>query len=123
MKAVSCRQAGRFHNVSLRRRVIGAVEVDCRPKPQTIFTVEEGEHLVKYLVTMSDMGFGLSREDVTTLTYTIADKTKNGQTDGRGWFDGFRSQQLKLSLLSPLCLICVSASGDTLPPLIVSPRN
>ena len=55
---------------------------------------------------MSDMGFGLSREDVMALAYTVAKKIgrDNPFPDGhagRGWLDGFRPRHPKLTLRSP----------------------
>ena len=55
-----------FH-LTLRRSVIGAVEVDYRPGRQTIFTAEQEELLLKYLATMSNMGSGLIKEYLMAL--------------------------------------------------------
>ena len=52
------REASRSYGLpveTLRRRVLGAVEIDCRPGPPTIFTKEEEDTLCEYLITMADM--------------------------------------------------------------------
>ena len=57
------REAARNFNVpveTLRRRVIGTVEMDARPGPSTTLTREEEDLLAKYVTDMADMGFGLS---------------------------------------------------------------
>lgn len=91
---------------TLRRRVVGEVEINCRPGPPTIFTPEEEQLIVNYLVTMSDMGFGLSRDNVIALAYTIAERIERDNPfrdghAGRGWLDGFRSRHPKLTLRTP----------------------
>ena len=59
---------------SLRRRVTGKVELDCRPGPATVLTVEQEERLSHYLIEMSEIGFGLTREDIMHLAFLIAEK-------------------------------------------------
>jgi hypothetical protein len=107
----SLREAARLYDVpieTLRRRVIGAVKVDCRPGPNTILTTAEESQLVKYIIDMSDMGYGLSREDVMVMGFKIAERAgrqhpfKDG-TAGRGWYDGFIARHnLKLYTAQPL---------------------
>ena len=103
------RQAARLHNVpieTLRRRVNGSVEMNCKPGPGTVLTEEEEEKLSKYLVQMADMGFGLTREGVMGMAYAIVEKSqrnhpfKNGMA-GRSWFEGFMSRHPKLSIRTP----------------------
>ena len=56
-------------------------------------TDEEGK-LAKYLINMSEMGFGLTRDGVMGMAFKIVSKSqrphpfKNGSA-GRGWFEGF----------------------------------
>ena len=60
------REASRLYNVpveTLRRRVLGEVDVVCRPGPPTVLTSIEEERLAVYIADMAEMGFGLSRED------------------------------------------------------------
>ena len=118
---MSCRKGSRLYNVSyetLRRRVVGEVEVFCKPGPQPIFTPKEEELIAQYLVTMSDMGFGLSREDVMALAYSVAKKIGRDNPfhdghAGRGWLDGFRSRHPKLTLRAPQPLsYCRALSGN-----------
>ena len=85
------------------------VDIDCKPGPPTIFTSEEEDLLVKYIVNMADMGFGLSTDDIMALAFSIAERThkehvfKNGVA-GRGWFNGFRSHHPRLVLRTPQTL-------------------
>ena len=94
---LSLREASRMYNVpleTLRRRVTGTVALGCRPGPKTVLTDEEETRLATYLIEMSDMGYGLTREGVMGLAYSIVEKAKrphpfqNGSA-GRAWFEGF----------------------------------
>ena len=72
------REASRGFNVpveTLRRRIMGVVEMDARPGPPTVHSKEEKDLLAKYVVEMVDMGYGLSREDVMRMAFTIAERT------------------------------------------------
>ena len=106
------REVSRLYNVpleTLRRRINGSVKDGCRPGPGTILTEEEEDRLASYLVEMSEMGFGLSRDTAMLLAYKIVDKSqrkhpfKDGKA-GRAWFDGFRRRHPKLTIRSPLPL-------------------
>ena len=106
---MSPREASRKYNVpveTLRRRTTGLVSLDCRPGPHTVLTSEEEARLAEYCVTMVDMGFGVTREDVIAIAYAIADKTgrdhpfKEGHA-GRGWYEGFMARQATLTLRAP----------------------
>ena len=48
--------------------------MSCCPGPATILTDEQEERLKCYLVQMSEIGFGLTREDITHLAFNIAEK-------------------------------------------------
>ena len=65
------RGASRLYNVpleTLRRRVTGAVDVDCRPGPKTILTKEEEDRLAGYCIEMADCGKLLKEQGrMTTL--------------------------------------------------------
>ena len=98
------RQAARHCNVpveTLRRRVSGDIRIDCRP----VLTSEEECRLVQYVLDMSDMGFGLSRDDVMRTAFSIVATSgrphifQNGAA-GRSWFDGFRSRHPHLTILN-----------------------
>lgn len=94
---------------TLRWRVAGIVDIDCRPGPPTVLTKEEESRLADYCVTMADMGFGLTRETVMAMAYAIVEKTgrehplKSGHA-GRGWYEGFMSRQAVLTLRAPQSL-------------------
>ncbi len=64
----------RLYNVPLRRRVIGRVDISCKPGPGTILTEDEEEQLYKYAIEIADRGFGLSREDLMRIAVTIVAK-------------------------------------------------
>ena len=119
------REAARYYNVpieTLRRRVTGKVELDCRPGPATVLTVEQEERLSHYLIEMSEIGFGLTREDIMHLAFLIAEKFnpehpfKDGKA-GRSWFDGFMARHPKLTIRKPQPLSycrAVSSNKDTI---------
>ena len=76
---MSLREASRLYNVlfeTLRRHVSGSVKPGCRPMPSTVLSEEEEELLARYLIDMSEMGFGLSRDTAMHLAYNIAEKDK-----------------------------------------------
>ena len=117
----SLREASRLYNVpleTLRRRVTGAVEMDCKPGPPTILTKEEEDKIYEYLIKMSDMGYGLTREIVMHLAYMVAEKLHKkhpftGESAGRSWFDGFRRRHPKLTIRTPQALsYCRAISGN-----------
>ena len=106
------RTAARQYNVpveTLRRRVIGIVDMDCKPGPSTVLTASEEEKLSSYVVTMSDMGFGLSREDVQVMAFRLVELSgrrhpfSNGMA-GRAWMDGFLHRHPRLTLRTPQAL-------------------
>ena len=103
------REAARLYNVpveTLRQRVQGIVELECRPGPPTVLSEEEEDELAKYLVEMADMGFGLGRETVMRMAYKIAEKYHprhpfKDESAGRAWFEGFLRRHPKLTIRSP----------------------
>ena len=91
----SLRESARLYNVpieTLRRRVNGSVSMNCKPGSATVLTDEEEDRLSDYLIRMSEMGFGLTREGVMGMAFKIVSKTqrphpfKNGSA-GRAWFE------------------------------------
>ena len=72
------REAARLYNVSvetLRRHVNGSVDLNCKPGPATVLSEEEESKLAIYLVRMTDMGFGLTREGCGEPIYIINNLT------------------------------------------------
>ena len=64
------REAARLYNFpveTLRRHVNGSVEVGARPGTTTILMDEKEDMLVKYLVEMADMEYGLTRKTIMNL--------------------------------------------------------
>ena len=91
---------------TLRRRVTGKVAVDCRPGPPTVLTHSEEEEIVRYLIQMTDMGYGLTREAVMHMVYVIVEKFQRGhpftnEKAGRWWFQGFKARHPKLTMRMP----------------------
>lgn len=53
---------------TLRRSTTGTVAVNCKPCPSTILTTYRDNRFgQKYCIEMSDMGFGLGKEEVTIM--------------------------------------------------------
>lgn len=78
-EAVKAVEAGirRVYNVPVettRRRVLGKVVVDRKPGPVTVFSREEENELVDYVVQMANMGFELTRGDLQLTAYRIAER-------------------------------------------------
>lgn len=103
------RETARLNNIpveTLRRHVSGMVEAGCKPGPRTVLTDEEADRLAQYLVEMADMGFGLTREAVMEMAFTIVEKSKrkhpfrDGRA-GRAWFKGFQRHHPNLTIRSP----------------------
>ena len=91
------REMSRLYNVpveTLRRRVNGTVGLGCKPGPATILSDELEDLLCEYIIKIADMGYGLTKEDVQRLAFSLVEKIgckhpfNNGKA-GRGWFDGF----------------------------------
>jgi hypothetical protein len=121
---MSLREASRTYNVpfeTLRRRVNGSVKPGCKPGPSTVLGEEEEDRLANYLIQMSEMGFGLSRDTVMRLAYNIVERDKRkhpfkDEKAGRAWFDGFRQRHPRLTIRSPQPLSycrAVCANADT----------
>ena len=94
------------------------LECGSRPGPPTVLTEEQDDILAKYLIQMSEMGFGLRREMVMEMAYKIAEKTgrkhsfKN-KTTGRAWYEGFQRRHPKLTMWKPQPLLyCRAASTN-----------
>ena len=98
-----------------------SVKAGCKPGPKTVLTDEEEDLLARYLIQMSEMGFGLSRNTFMHLVYNIAEKSKRSHPfkhdkAGRSWFDGFRRRHPHLTIHTPQPLSycrALSANVDT----------
>ena len=93
----SLRQAAREYDVpltTLKRRVDGEVSLNAKPGPPTVLTREEEKKLCEYYLTMCDMGYGLTVEDIRRVAYVIASNSgrphpfKNGKAS-LDWYEGF----------------------------------
>ena len=111
------REMSRLYNVpveTLRRRVNGTVGLGCKPGPATILSDELEDLLCEYIIKIADMGYGLTKEDVQRLAFSLVEKIgckhpfNNGKA-GRGWFDGFKSRHPQLTFRTPQSLSCARA--------------
>ena len=110
-EGMAYREASNVPVESSRRCVIGTVAMGAKPGPRTLLTAEEEDLLAKYLVSMTDMGYGLSREDVmrayvTRMAYVTAERTGKqhpfkDESAGRGWYEGFHEWHRNRTLCSP----------------------
>lgn len=106
------REASHVYNIpveTLRQRVHGFVEINCKRGPSTVLTDEEEDRLAKYLVEMADVGYGLNRETVMKMAFKIAEASHRkhpfkGETAGRAWMDGFHRHHPNLTIRSPQSL-------------------
>ena len=62
--------------------------------------------MAAYLVQMSETGYGINREEVMGMAYTIVEKSKRSHpfregSAGRAWFEGFMRHHPKLTVRSP----------------------
>ena len=114
-------KAAHVYNVlveTLRCRIVGITSLDAKPGWDTVLTSEEERRLAQYIVDMCDMGFGLTRQDVMRVAYSIVEKSgrehpfSNGMA-GRAWFDGFRSHNpnLTMRISQPLSYSQATASN------------
>ena len=105
-EGMGLRESARLYNVpieTLRRRVIGSVDLDCKSGPPTVLTKDEEDMLARYLVEMADMGFGLSPEDVRYTAFRIAEASGRPHPfqsgiAGYAWMDGFRVRHPRLAV-------------------------
>ena len=128
---LSVRGAAKQFNVpvkTLRRRVTGSVDMNCRPGPHPVFTKCEEEKLSNYCIQMADISFGLSKEDIMRSEFLLAEKSglkhlfKNGKA-GRAWFEGFLSRNPRLSIRQAQSLSvarATSANKETITDFLVS---
>ena len=106
------RETSRLYNVpveTLRRRVNGSIGLGCKPGLATILNDEQEDLLCKYIIKIADMGYGLTKEDVQHLAFSIVEKIgcKHPFIDGKaghGWFDGFKSRHPQLTFYTPQSL-------------------
>ena len=120
-KGTNLRESAKLHNVpveTLRRRIIGDVDNDCKPGPATVLTKDEEAKLVEYIVSMADMGFGLTKEDIRRLAFRIADSSGRAHPfhdgmAGRAWLTGFmvRHPNLTARTAQPLSYSCAKCAN------------
>ena len=79
---MSVQEAAKLYNLPFEtlRRVVGKVDLECKSGPPTVLTEHEEDELASYCVKMSDMGFGLTIEDLFT-GIQISDDTAKESSD------------------------------------------
>ena len=98
-EGMGLREASRLYNVpieTLRRRVTGKVELDCRPGPPTVLTQEE---------EMADMGYGLTKEAVMYMVGAYVTKSNEAThlRMGRQVAGGFKDSKHGILTLQYVC--------------------
>ncbi|KAJ8937533.1 hypothetical protein NQ314_011801 [Rhamnusium bicolor] len=88
--------------ITLLYKVKGKYEVNCRIGPSTVLTSTEEQHLVKWLLTISDAGFPATRSQLLDSVQMIMKKLKRPNTfhndrPGRKWFHGFLKRNPQIS--------------------------
>ncbi|KAJ8947825.1 hypothetical protein NQ318_009969 [Aromia moschata] len=88
--------------ITLLYKVKGKYEVNCRIGPSTVLTTTEEEHLVKWLLTISDHGFPATRLQLLDSVQIIMKKLKRPNTfvndrPGRKWFHSFLKRHPQIS--------------------------
>lgn len=72
------RQAAREYGVpttTLKRRVDTSLPAEATSGPSTALSKEEEDRLAQHIVTMAQMGFGLSPRDILALAFEIAENS------------------------------------------------
>ena len=69
------------------------MSLECTPGPSTVLTSEEEEQLFSYLIKVSDVGFGLSQNDVMRIAFRIAESSgalagTTFRCSDSGWVNG-----------------------------------
>ena len=96
---------------TLRDRTSEKVDVDARPGASTVLTAEEELQLHDYLIKLSELGVGKTKDQVQELAYMIIrrDPTRSHVTEtwvknncaGKDWYYGFMDRHPDLSLRKP----------------------
>jgi hypothetical protein len=91
-----------------------------RPGPRTVLTKEEEQKLVGYVLTMSQVGLGLTKDDlIRKVMEILADgrdhpwNERPGQVPGRDWFEGFLRRNPEIVMRSNEKLEKARAKMDT----------
>ena len=117
------REAARLYNFpveTLRRHVNGSVEVGARPGTTTILMDEKEDMLVKYLVEMADMEYGLTRKTVMNLHLPsfrrVSEKIPS-------WWKGWSGMVRRISMVPPTVIFTSSTATLLLLSHFLQPSN
>ncbi|KAJ8968130.1 hypothetical protein NQ314_002451, partial [Rhamnusium bicolor] len=92
-----------------------------------IFTKEQEDDLVNYILKCCEMGYGFTREQARKLAYEMAvkndikihDNWKKSTTAGIEWYKGFYKRHPQLSLRKPEATSLITSSSKANPSLLI----
>ena len=108
-KKMSIRTAAAAHGIPksmLYDYAVGKIEVGGRCGPDTVLTVAEEDKIVEYIMHMSRIGYGRTKEHVTNIVKEILEKEgrpnpfKNN-VPGKKWWSLFLKRHPNISLRTP----------------------
>ena len=77
--------------------------MDCRLGPATVLTKSEEDEIVRYLIQMADMGYGLTRETVMHMVYVYVDRCQRSNPFKRRVDGGFKDLKHVTQTLQFVC--------------------
>ena len=106
---LSYRKAERKYGIpksTLHLYAIGKIELGSRPGPRSILTTAEEEQLVQYVVEMSRIGYGCTKQQVQDMVQAIIEKNNRpnpftNNRPGEKWWKLFKERHPVLSLRQP----------------------
>ena len=109
MKKLSIRTAAAAHGVPKSTLYVyakGRIEVGSRSGPDTVLTAAEEEKIVEYIVHMSKIGYGRTKENVSRIVQKILveegrPKPFKDNLPGRKWWSLFLKRHPGISLRTP----------------------
>ena len=110
--ALSQRKASAHYGIpltTLNDKLNNRSAIGTPPGPATILTTDEEDHLASWVINMSRVGYGLTREEICQSVQKIMqqDGRQNPFRDGKpskDWWYGFIKRNKNLSVRSPLQL-------------------
>ena len=109
-------EASRLYNVpveTLRRRITGKVELNCR---LALLPYQPKRNREKLSITSADMGYGLTKEAVMYMVgayHYVTEQTKQDGKAGCWWFQGFKGWHPSLTVCMPQPLSYARALNST----------
>ena len=97
------REASRLYNVPAESLRTGTVDMDCRLGPATVLTKSEEDEIVRYLIQMAYMGYGLTREAVMHMVCVYVDRCQRSNPFKRRVNGGFKHLKHVTQTLQFVC--------------------